>query len=63
MFISCRIKIWNDCLKLISINQFSAEVEIGKFKSNLKQAISKIQNAFDDIEWYPDHNFCLEIKI
>ena len=32
MFISCRIKIWNDCLKLISINQSTAEAEIGKFK-------------------------------
>ena len=62
IFMINRTKIWNDCLKLISINQFIAEVEIGKFKLNLKQAILKIQNAFDDIEWYPDHNFCLEMK-
>ena len=42
--------------------QFSAEVEIRKFKSNLKQAILKIKNSLDDIEWYPNHNFCLEME-
>ena len=59
LFITNRRKIWNDCIKLLSIKQVIPEVKIQNFKRDLKLSLMKIQNAFDDTEWFPDYNFTL----
>ena len=48
--------LWNTALKLVArhdVTDFS--LKIGTFKNGLKTYLLKIQNQYDDIEWYPDN--------
>ena len=51
--------MWNNCVKLIAKSETLFEIKVSKFKKDLKQILLKIQNDYDTIEWYPDHNFTL----
>ena len=59
-YISNRINLWNNCIKSISKSETLPEIQISKFKTNLKQHLLRIQNDHDPIEWYPDLNFTLQ---
>ena len=63
LFITNRIKLWNNCLKVISNTQTIPETKISKFKLDLKKILLKVQNAFDKNEWYLEHNFSLSYQI
>ena len=54
-----RINIWNSAIKIISNRTTIVETSVAKFKKDLRKIILKIQNAFDDTEWYPDYIFNL----
>ena len=54
-----RINIWNSAIKIISNRTTIVETSVAKFKKDLRKILLKIQNAFDDTEWYPDYNFNL----
>ena len=58
-YISQRISVWNSCIKKIAKSDTLFEIKISKFKKDLKCTLLEIQNAYDPIEWYPDHNFAL----
>ena len=47
------------CKKNLSDKTTIVETSVAKFKNDLRKILLKIQNAFDDIEWYPDYNFNL----
>ena len=59
LYITQRINMWNNCVKLIAKSETLFEIKVSKFKKDLKQILLKIQNDYDTIEWYPDHNFTL----
>ena len=63
LFITNRIKLWNNCVKVISNTQTIPETKISKFKLDLKKILLKVQNAFDENEWYLEHNFFLSYQI
>ena len=63
LFIIYRIKLWNNCVKVISNTQTIPETKISKFKLDLKKILLKVQNAFDENEWYLEHNFSLSHQI
>ena len=50
---------WNSAIKIISYRTTIVETSVAKLKKDLRKFILKIQNAFDDTEWYPDYNFNL----
>ena len=54
-----RINIWNSAIKIISNRTTIVETSVAKFKKDPRKILLKIQNAFDDTEWYPDYNFNL----
>ena len=58
-YLTQRINLWNNSVKLIAKSETLVEIKVSKFKNDLKQHLLKIQNAYDSIEWYPDHNFTL----
>ena len=57
-----RINIWNSAIKIISNRTTIVETSVAKFKKDLRKILLKIQNAFDDTEWYPDYNFNLSCR-
>ena len=57
------LKLWNNCVKAISNTQTIPETKISKFKLDLKKNLLKVQNAFDENEWYLEHNFSLSYQI
>ena len=59
LFITNRIKLWNNCVKAIKLYQ----TKISKFKLDLKKILLKVQNAFDENEWYLEHNFSISYQI
>ena len=63
LFITNRIKLWNNCLKVISNTQTIPETKISKFRLDLKKIFLKVQNAFDKNEWYLEHNFSSSYQI
>ena len=58
-YIKSRVNIWNNCIKLIARSETLTTIKISKFKKDLKKTLLKIQNAFNNVEWYPDLNFTL----
>ena len=48
-------KLWNQCIKLLVKNEPIPSIKLPKFKRDLKIILLKIQNAFDDVNWYPDN--------
>ena len=63
LFITNRIKLWNNCVKVISNTQTIPETKISKFKLDSKKILLKVQNSFDENQWYPEHNFSLSYQI
>ena len=58
-YITQRVNLWNSCIKLIAKSETLFEINIARFKRDLKKILLKTQNDYDAIEWYPDHNFTL----
>ena len=54
-----RINIWNSAIKIVSYRTTIVEISVAKFKKDLRKILLKIQNAFDETEWYPDYKFNL----
>ena len=59
LYIKSRVNIWNNCIKLIARSETLTTIKISKFKKDLKKTLLKIQNVFNNVEWYPDLNFTL----
>ena len=59
LYLEARANIWNNCIKLIARSETLTTIKISKFKKDLKKTLLKIQNAFNNVEWYPDLNFTL----
>ena len=62
IFVTSRANLWNNCVKLVANKTTISDTEISKFKYDLKRLLLKIQNGFDENEWYPEHNFCLTYR-
>ena len=60
---SNRIKLWNNCVKVISNTQTIPETKISKFNLDLKKILLKVQKAFHENEWYLEHNLSLSYQI
>ena len=58
LFITNRIKLWNNCVKVISNTQTIPGTKISKFKLDLKKILLKVQN-----EWNLEHNFSSSYQI
>lgn len=56
-YLSNRVNTWNNCIKLIAKSEIIHDIKISKFKKDAKAALLKIQNSFDDTEWYHHLNF------
>ena len=48
-------KIWNHFVKIIAKSEIIPSIKLSQFKRNLKTILLKVQNLFDNIEWYPEN--------
>ena len=48
-------KIWNHLVKIIAKNEIIPSIKLSQFKRNLRTILLKVQNLFDNIEWYPEN--------
>ena len=55
-FVKNRIELWNSCVKILAREVKIGAIKTSLFKSNLKDCLLKIQNAFGEIEWYRNLN-------
>ena len=60
LFVQDRMPIWNSCIKIIMKNEPICDLSIACFKHKVKDSLLKVQNAFDDFEWYAHLNSNIE---